>query len=137
MIDPQFAHATTDVLPITAQTLCKSIQSRNDAGAGGAIAQTVQPFGQRLPVVGGLVLADFNASHCSLKATNWERVAFGCDAAGSAKDPSTCPCRVRSTAFDLVNASARVAMMRSCLRQRNPSALTAKSEHVREEFVHE
>jgi hypothetical protein len=54
MIDPQFAHATTDVLPITAQTFCKSIQSRNDAGAGGAMAQTVQPFGQGLPVVGGL-----------------------------------------------------------------------------------
>jgi hypothetical protein len=81
------------------------------------MAQTVQPFGQGLPVVGGLVLADFNASHCSLKATNWERVAFGCDAAGSAKDRFNLPV---SCAIDGFRSS-------ECFRPRRDDAAMSSS----------
>ena len=46
------------------------VNSRNDAGTGSSIAQTIQPFGQRLPAVGGLILADFHSGDCLAAATS-------------------------------------------------------------------
>src|SRR5882724_851891 len=72
VINPQLTDPTADVLPIAPQAFREPVQSGNDAGAGGAVSKTVQPFLQGSSAISRLVLADFDGGHCSLKATNWK-----------------------------------------------------------------
>jgi hypothetical protein len=72
IIDSQLAHAATDAFPITAKIFGEPVQSGHDAETGSAVAQAVEPIADRNPAGGGLVPANFNCSHCSLKATRTE-----------------------------------------------------------------